>query len=138
MGLPFSPEARLFYRAAKQRYEDAVLLLEGKRTTGAVYLAGYTVECTLKALLLANLSGVRRRKLLSEFRGNRAHSIEWLRSLYRLHIGAQIPRDIARHLVRAASWSTELRYATGALKQAVAEEFLKSAAAIFSWADARM
>ena len=29
------------------------MLLDGGRITGAVYLAGYTVECFLKALILA-------------------------------------------------------------------------------------
>lgn len=35
MGLPKVPEARLYYRAAKQRFDDAQLLLEAGRTTGA-------------------------------------------------------------------------------------------------------
>jgi HEPN domain-containing protein len=55
MGLPHSRGARLFYRAALHRYDDAALLLEAGRTTGAVYLAGYTVECMLKALVLAGV-----------------------------------------------------------------------------------
>ncbi len=56
MALPRAAEARRYYRAAKQRYEDAQMLLEAGRTTGAVYLAGYAVECILKALLLANVT----------------------------------------------------------------------------------
>ena len=44
MGLPAVQEARPFYRAGKQRFEDARLLLEkAERTTGAIYLAGYGV-----------------------------------------------------------------------------------------------
>jgi len=38
---------------AKQRFDDALLLLEMGRTTAAVYLAGYSVECMLKALILS-------------------------------------------------------------------------------------
>jgi hypothetical protein len=45
MALPKPVEARRYYRAAVQRFDDAQLLLEQSRTTGAVYLAGYTVEC---------------------------------------------------------------------------------------------
>jgi len=52
MALPRSPEARLFYQAAKQRFEDALFLLAGRRTA-AVYLAGYAVECMLKTLILS-------------------------------------------------------------------------------------
>lgn len=47
MGLPQTTEARLYYRAAKQRFADAQLLLAAGRTTGAIYLAGYTVECEM-------------------------------------------------------------------------------------------
>jgi hypothetical protein len=38
--MPSSAQARRFYRAAKQRFDDALLLLEMERTTAAVYLAG--------------------------------------------------------------------------------------------------
>src|SRR5439155_8365250 len=85
MALPRPTEARLYYRAAKQRYDDAELLLEAGRTTGAVYLAGYTVECFLKALVLAGVAPGLRKRLLREFRGSRAHEIEWLGALYRRH-----------------------------------------------------
>ncbi len=37
----------------KQRFEDAQFLLEAERTTGVVYLAGYSVEWMLKPLILA-------------------------------------------------------------------------------------
>lgn len=54
--MPISKNARLFYRAAKQRFDDALLLLELKRTTAAVYLAGYSIECMLKALIFIDSS----------------------------------------------------------------------------------
>jgi hypothetical protein len=76
MALPRAAEARLYYRAAKQRFDDSQLLLKWNRTTGAVYLAGYTVECFIKALVLANVAPDLRHQLLGEFRGNLAHSIE--------------------------------------------------------------
>ena len=57
MGLPKPIEARLYYRAAKQRFDDAQLLLGAGRTTAAIYLAGYTVECFLKALGFGERSG---------------------------------------------------------------------------------
>src|SRR5438132_7003333 len=100
MALPRPVEARLYYRAAKQRFDDSQHLLRAERTTGAVYLAGYTVECFLKALVLASVARGLRQELLGEFRGSRAHNIEWLGALYRRHVGAAIPRDITRHLSR--------------------------------------
>lgn len=138
MGLPTPVEARRYYRAARQRYDDAELLLEAGRTTGAVYLAGYTVECFLKSLLLAGVSSQRRRELLGEFRGSRAHDIEWLGALYRRDVGGMIPRDVTRHLSRIASWLTDLRYATGILKRRDADEFMESVIAIAKWVDGRM
>lgn len=138
MGLPGPHEARLYYRAAKQRFDDAQLLLLAGRTTGAVYLAGYTVECFLKALVLASVAPKLRAELLAEFRGSRAHNIEWLGALYRRHVGIAVPRGITRHLTRVASWSTDLRYATGFLKQREADEFIDSVIAVSTWADGRM
>src|SRR5438552_13990194 len=107
MGLPRPLEARLYYRAGKQRFDDSQLLLREERTTGAVYLAGYTVECFLKALILASVSAGLRCQLHREFKGSRAHNIEWLGALYRRHVSSAIPRDITRHLSRVASWSTD-------------------------------
>ncbi len=52
MGLPQAPEAKLYYRATKPRFEEAVVVLKAGKSVGAVYLAGYTVECFLKAPLL--------------------------------------------------------------------------------------
>jgi hypothetical protein len=45
MAVPASSEARLYYRCAFQRQEDAQILLRADRTTGAVYLAGYAIGC---------------------------------------------------------------------------------------------
>jgi HEPN domain-containing protein len=138
MGLPQAPEARLYYRAGKQRFDDALLLLQQGRTTGAVYLAGYTVECLLKALVLASVAPGLRRQLAGEFRGSRAHSIEWLGALYRRHVRTTIPRDITRQLSRVASWSTDMRYLTGLVKRREADEFLDSVREVAAWADERM
>lgn len=138
MGLPKTPEARLYYRAARQRFDDAQLLLNAGRTTGAVYLAGYTVECFLKAMILVGVAAGLRRQLLDEFRGRRAHNIEWLGTLYRRHVDTAIPQDVARHLSRIALWSTDLRYATGVLNKHKADEFMKSVIAITTWGEGRM
>jgi len=37
--------------AARQRYQDSRALLEKKRWKGAMYLGGYTIECSLKSLI---------------------------------------------------------------------------------------
>src|SRR5437588_10457959 len=113
MGLPKAAEARLFYRAAKQRSVDAEMLLEAGRTTGAVYLAGYTVECYLKALVLAGVAAALRRQILGTFRGSRAHDVEWLRDLVHQHMAGGVPRDVTRHLARGAAWRNGVRDENG-------------------------
>jgi HEPN domain-containing protein len=138
MAPPQPKEARLYWRAAKQRAEDADMLLQGGRTTGAVYLAGYTVECFLKALILAGAAPRLRQKLLSDFRGGRAHNLEWLSVLYRRHVRLAIPRQVAEHLTRAASWTTNLRYETGALNKRDADDFMESVRTIVAWAERGM
>ena len=42
VAMPSAVQARRFYRAAKQRFDDALLLLEMERTTAAIYVAGYS------------------------------------------------------------------------------------------------
>ncbi|MBL8794534.1 MAG: HEPN domain-containing protein [Planctomycetia bacterium] len=138
MGLPAAAEARLYYRAARQRYEDALLLLEAGRTTGAVYMAGYTVECYLKALILSAVAARVRAEILGKFRGNRAHDIEWLSVLYRQTTQVNVPREVAKHLSRTATWTTDLRYSSSAPKRRDADAFVESVTAIMAWADGRM
>ena len=82
MALPSAEPARRFYRMAQQRCDDALLLLEMGRTTAAIYLAGYSVECMLKALILAVVPRGQEGEVLSMFRGARAHDYEWLLRLY--------------------------------------------------------
>ena len=53
-----------------------------ERTTAAVYLAGYSVECMLKALILSAVPQAQEAALLARFRGARAHDYEWLLELY--------------------------------------------------------
>ncbi len=106
--------------------------------TGAVYLAGYTVECYLKALLLANVVARVREELLGKFCGNIAHNIEWLGALYRRHVGRAIPKNVTRHLSRVASWSTDMRYQSGSLKRRDADAFFAAVIVITTWADGGM
>ena len=49
---PSSPEE--WVEVAKERSRDARILSDGRRSLGAVYMAGYSVECYLKAYLQKN------------------------------------------------------------------------------------
>ena len=73
MAIPGNRNARLFYRAAFQRLDDAQFLKDAARTTAAVYLAGYSVECIIKALILSVVPEAQHSEVLVLFRGARAH-----------------------------------------------------------------
>jgi HEPN domain-containing protein len=138
MSRPQDRHARLFYRSTLQRDADARFLLDGGRTTGAIYLAGYAVECILKALILSSVPESQRTEILSSFRGARAHDYNWLREPYRDHGGATFPANVARCFALVNTWSTDLRYQPGTALMREAEEFLRAAQVIIEWADGRL
>ena len=138
MAVPSSSDARLFYRCAFQRYEEAEVLLKADYTTGAVYLAGYGVECILKALVLMAVSTRERPDVLKSFRGSKAHEYEWLRTLYLTHGGARLPREINQHFTLVNDWSTDLRYTPRTVRADDADAFLGATVSIIRWADGRI
>src|SRR3989442_300494 len=113
MALPQAREARPYYQAAKQRFEDARFLLEAERTTGAIYLAGYSVECMRKALILSILSGRKRAVMLKSLRGSKAHDFDWLKGHYFENGGQQFPKAIAKAFAFVNTWAVEIRYKAG-------------------------
>lgn len=138
MALPHAPEARQYYQAARQRLDDAQFLMGGQRTTGAIYLAGYCVECMLKALLLSMTAGAKRRAALEAFRGSKAHDYDWLKAKYFKSGGQPFPPNIARSFSFVNTWTVQIRYRAGSSKRVDAEAFLKNVDSIMSWADGRM
>lgn len=137
MALPRSTVARRYYRAGKQRFEDAQFLLENARTTGAVYLAGYSVECMLKALILESVPVASQKELMDQFRGVRGHNIAWLRDRCRTLVRISVPEPVIRHLARLAPWSTDLRYQGGTIERKIADDFMKSALTVINWVDGK-
>jgi HEPN domain len=138
MAIPASIEARLYYRCAFQRHDDAQVLIRADHTTGAVYLAGYGVECILKALILEGLAPAACRAMLDSFRGARAHDYEWLRTQYLENGGARFPRNITEAFTLVNDWSTDIRYLPRTLRAEEAEGFLSAARDIIHWADGRL
>lgn len=138
MALPHAREARLFYQSAKQRFEDARFLLEAERTTGAIYLAGYSVECILKALILSTTPEGERPAMVASFRGTKAHDYDWLKARYFERGGPVFPSAVSKDFALVGTWTTELRYQAGTSKRGDAEAFLNAARAIILWADGRL
>lgn len=138
MALPHGKLARTFYRCAQERFEDADVLFADERNTGAVYLAGYAVECMLKALLLSRIPADEQEEMAATFRGNRAHDFDWILDQYYEQGGTRPPREINGCLGAMDEWSTELRYDPAQMIDAEAERFLESARKVVRWADGRM
>ena len=68
-----------FQRAARQRLSTAEFLLGNRYNLDAMYLAGYAVECTLKALILdATPTGHRAETLRMISSGKKMHDTEVL------------------------------------------------------------
>jgi hypothetical protein len=83
---------------ADRRFDDAKVLLEHKRTNGAMYLGGFVVECLLKALLLEHFPRLQSARLP----GKQSEEDRYLWMLcYRQHdlegIVAKLP-GVVRHL----------------------------------------
>ena len=138
MATPKSKQARLFYRAARQRLDDAEFLLESERTTAAVYLAGYVVECVFKALIITEAGTANAQEVVASFRGSGAHNYDWLRSLYQKHGGPTLPKAITEAFLIVENWGTDLRYRPGTIPADEAEDFLDAVRRIWKWADRRL
>ena len=105
---------------ARRHTEDSRILAREKRFIGAIYLKGYAIECTLKAMLLANhdimqMAGKHESKLRERlkkkyFSGAKSH--ELLLLLDGLLIGdegrnVRLRSSISRF---ADTWKVALRY----------------------------
>ena len=138
MSTPTRPIPRKFYRVAYQRFEEAEVLFEAGYYIGAVYLAGYAVECMLKTLILEATPEKDHPTVEAEFRGQRAHHYEWLRHRYGQTHAPGWPAEISQGLTFVGTWETALRYTPGVGDRHDASRFLAEARKIVAWADSRM
>ena len=135
---PSESNASPFYRAAKERWKDSEVLVEKMRTTGSVYVAGYAVECLLKALILVSVPRDKERLILSQFRSAKAHDLRWLRKLYFEQGGASFPLRAATDFDVVSTWTTSLRYQPATIDEDDASDFLKSAKRMMEFLDQRI
>lgn len=138
MGVPTSPIPRKFYRVAYQRLEEAEVLFDAGFNIGAIYLAGYAVECILKSLVLNSVPARSHQATEAEFRGQRAHQYEWLRHRYAQTNAPAIPPRVAESIALVSTWETTLRYQPGLGEPDDALRFLEEVKAILDWADSRI
>ncbi len=137
MSLPPNIDARHFFRAAKERLNDAEHLLEFKpaRTTGAIYLAGYAVECAMKALILNAEPKSRHGETLKYFRGAKAHNFDWLRDELYKRSKTMFPEEIQESFEVLNFWGTDIRYVPKTFDADEAQDFLTATKIVLAWAE---
>jgi len=128
---------RDFQKVAAARLFAAETLLREKLTLDAQYIGGYTVECSLKALILHMTPASKMRQTLDRItHGSQMHRIDILLGELR-DIGSSLPPRLAKRL-RRFDWTTDLRYETGRRDTGETFGFLKTAKAIHRWAGSQL
>jgi HEPN domain-containing protein len=130
--------ARDFLSVAAQRLDAAGEIFEIlRRSLEAQYIGGYSVECSLKALILEKTSEPDRTAMLGKLtRGSRHHRPEVLLDQLR-QLGIALPPEIAKRM-RRFDWTTDLRYETGRKDTGETNALLKTARAIYQWVEQQM
>ena len=142
MGSPKNIDARKYSRVAKQRFDEAsIIVTRAQLYAPAQYLAGFAIECILKALVIT-LTPANERPPAG------ADTIQWLKETFghdlrdlRIEVakrGAKMSRDTAAEFAFILSWDPESRYELGPGDPDVTRRFLEAAGKIIDWADQRM
>jgi hypothetical protein len=122
--------SRDFHKVAAQRLTAAETLLREKLTLDAQYIGGYTVECSLKALILHLTPDVEKAEKLKRITaGARMHRPDVLLGELR-DLGVSLPLAIARRM-RRFDWTIDLRYEMGRRDTGETIAFLKTAKTIY-------
>ena len=129
--------SRDFQRAAMQRLTTAEFLLQNRYNLDAMYLAGYAVECTLKALILDSTSVADQSNRLKEIStGKKMHNLEVLGAILK-DLGRPIPLDLVKRF-RRSRWTTALRYESGRTDTGETRAFLKTAKLAYDWVEGQL
>jgi HEPN domain-containing protein len=127
-----------FRRAAGQRLTAAEYLLRAELFLDAMYLAGYGVECALKALILARTPLKKRAVKCKEIStGNKGHDFEFLKAELK-KAQCSLPPEILKLMGRVAEWTTDWRYKVGLGKHQPAKDFFDAASQIRGWVEERV
>jgi HEPN domain-containing protein len=127
-----SMTSRDFLRAATRRLSTAQFLLMHGFTLDAMYLAGYCVECSLKALILEKTPQNKRSVVLKSLTsGARMHRAEVLADELK-KLGSPVNPQLLKQLIRFG-WTTSLRYESGRKNTGEAKGFLKKAEEVYNW-----
>lgn len=148
-----SPRVRVlrgsqFHQAAVERWRDAECLLKAERGLGAVYLAGYVLECYLK-FIICERAGVtaidewedqveRQTGRRPEVRGQRGHHLQSLLEFAGLDGEVRGDAVLQREFAVANQWEVSLHYHAGPYDLDRAGRFLEAVRHLRDWLRARL
>ncbi len=131
---------------AEERWKDAACLFDAKRWNGAIYLAGITVECILKGLLLdrhpnlKTLSDVQRLSASDRFVPGlifKSHELDTMLAIFRTEIEAKMgsaDREAYMRFQRVCSeWTIRVRYSPKHSNRDKCEQFLNAVSEVRTW-----
>jgi hypothetical protein len=129
---------RDFLKVALQRLSAAEEIAETLRLTlEAQYIGGYSVECSLKALILEKTTLADRRDTLEQLtHGATYHRAEVLLDRLRER-GVTLTVELAKRM-RRFDWTTDLRYETGRKDTGETNGLLRTARAIYEWVEGQI
>ena len=129
--------ARDFRRAAEQRFTTAEFLLESNYPLDALYLAGYSVECILKSLILHLTPEANQNDTFNRLKGGaKMHYPEHLKEELKT-LGCEMPIALIKRF-RRFEWSTSLRYESGRRPASEVRGYLTAARTTIAWAHGEM
>ena len=118
----------VFEAAARSRHEDAAVLFGKGRYSGAIYLAGYSIECLLKRAVTI------RHQLVWLPQKLETHNLDLLLAESGLIEAMKTNKPLfAMYTEVADSWSTELRYTTGSSQKRDTERLYRQMVQIYCW-----
>ena len=129
---------RDFLKVALQRLTAAEEIMETLRLTlEAQYIGGYSVECSLKALILEKTVEPDRPAVLDRLtHGATYHRAEVLLDRLRER-GVFLTVELAKRM-RRFDWTTGLRYETGRKDSDETTGLLRTARAIYEWVEGQI
>ncbi len=125
---PGGTRGTLFQAVAKIRLKDADVLLNEQRHEGALYLAGYAIECILKW-------GVTRRRNILRL-PEKLETHDWDRLLSATGLKPRLEAEPAMHTVfseLSERWGPELRYLAKLPRSENAEKLYEKLTVLYGW-----
>lgn len=124
---------RDFLKVSLQRLSAAEQIMEVLQLNlEAQYIGGYSIECSLKALILQGTAESDRSAVRYELtHGAKYHRVENL--LKRLKEQNVIPPLEIKKKMHRFDWTTSLRYETGRKNAGETKRFLRIAKSVYDW-----